>query len=191
VAAVARRDCTHNPFQSPDAGLKPIFLHDIAVHRVGIERAVELAADIVFDRTEERAGGISAVAGECEVFFDQALGGHVHRHKPYFVALALDAEVHHAVAALDILHPQSAELLTAEAVIQQNGEDGAVAHTFKSVSRWRLQQPARLHIAQGRCTAFIAVGHGAFDAVDRIAGDGVVAEVGRGERAPQRRCSRL
>jgi hypothetical protein len=31
-----------------------------------------------------------------------------------------------------------------------------------------------LRIAQGRRAAFIAVGHGALDAIDRIAGDGVV-----------------
>jgi hypothetical protein len=44
----------------------------------------------------------------------------------------------------------------------------------ESVGGRRLEQPARLGIAQSRRAAFIAIGHGALDAVDRIAGDGVV-----------------
>jgi hypothetical protein len=44
VAAVARRECTDNPFQlGANVGLKPVFLHDVAVDRVAIERPVELA----------------------------------------------------------------------------------------------------------------------------------------------------
>jgi hypothetical protein len=35
------------------AFLEPVFLHNVAVDRVGIKRAVELAGDVVFDGTEE------------------------------------------------------------------------------------------------------------------------------------------
>jgi hypothetical protein len=50
------------------------------------------------------------------------------------VALALDPEVHHALATLDIAHPDPAQLLTAHAVIEQGGQDGPVAHTLERVS---------------------------------------------------------
>jgi hypothetical protein len=88
--------------------------------------------------------------------------------------LALDTEVHHVLAALDILYPQLAELLAAHTVIEQGGKDGAISHALNSVGRRYLQQPTRLRITQGRRAAFIAIGHGALDAVDRIAGDGVI-----------------
>jgi hypothetical protein len=53
-------------------------------------------------------------------------------------------------------------------------EEGAVAHALERVGGRGLEQPARLGIAERRSRAFVAGGHGALDAVDRIAGDGVV-----------------
>jgi hypothetical protein len=50
----------------------------------------------------------------------------------------------------------------------------AVAHPLERVGGWRLEQLARLRVAQRRRAALIAVGHRPLDAVDRIAGDGVV-----------------
>ena len=70
------------------------------------------------------------MTGQHQVFFDQALRGHMHRHKAYFVALAFNPEVHYAVAALNVPDPEGAELFTADAVIEQGGEDSAIAHTL-------------------------------------------------------------
>jgi hypothetical protein len=71
VAAVARSECTHNPIQlGADAGLEPVFLDDVAVDRIGIERPVEFASDGVFYRTEKRTGGIVAMSGQRQVLLD-------------------------------------------------------------------------------------------------------------------------
>jgi hypothetical protein len=75
----------------------------VTVDRVGIERAVEFASDVVFNRPKERTCSISSVASDGEVFLGQPLRHYMHWDKTDFVALALDAEAHHALAALDVL----------------------------------------------------------------------------------------
>ena len=57
----------------------------------------------------------------------------MHRHESDFVALPFDAEVYHALAALDVAHPEPAELLAPDAVVKQGGED-ARSRTPLSVS---------------------------------------------------------
>jgi len=57
--------------------------HDIPVDRGGIERPIQLfRRAVVLDRTEERAGTVVAVAGENQVFLDQALCRGVDRNEP-------------------------------------------------------------------------------------------------------------
>jgi len=58
--------------------------------------------------------------------------------------------MYHALTARDIRHPQAAELLAAQAVIEQGRQDGAISHTFKRIGGRRFQQPVCLRIAQRR-----------------------------------------
>jgi len=51
---------------------KRIFANDAFMHCTSVERLVEFAVAIVNRRTEHWAGGISAVAGKAQVFFNQA-----------------------------------------------------------------------------------------------------------------------
>jgi hypothetical protein len=69
------------------------------------------------------------------------------------------------------LSPQ--QLLAANTVIEQGGEDGAIAHALERIDRRRVNQPARLGIAERRRQAFIAIRHWPLHAIDRIAGDGI------------------
>jgi hypothetical protein len=88
------------------------------------------------------------VAGERQVGFDGALRHRMHGHEPGLAALALDPEVHHTLAALDVPDPQPAQLRAAHAVIEQGGQNGAIARALERVCRRRLQQLARLGVAQ-------------------------------------------
>jgi hypothetical protein len=67
-----------------------------------------------------------------------------------FGALTLETKMHHALAALHIAQPEQAQLLAPDAVIEQGGEDCPVAHSPKSVGRWRIEEPPRLGIPKGR-----------------------------------------
>src|SRR6266851_5551342 len=158
---------------SADAGLQAIFAHNILIHRGGIERAVEVAGAVVGDGTEHGAGGIGSVAGERQVFLDQPLREHLDGYEPDLSALALDPKMQHALPALHVLNAQPAELLAADAVIEQGGEDGAIAHALEGIVGRRIEQLTSLRITEGRRAAFVVVGHWPLDAVDRIAGDGV------------------
>src|SRR6516165_5388335 len=163
---------------SADASLKRIFADDILMHRTAVERLVEFARAIVSHRTEHWGGDIRAVAGERQIFLDETLRHGMHGNKPYLVALTLDPEMHHALTALHVTDLQTAELLTANSVIEQGGQNGAITDTFERVSRRRIEQLARLGIAQRRRRAFIAVCHRPLDAIDRIAGHGIaLAEI--------------
>lgn len=51
------------------------------------------------------------MAGQRQIFLDQALRRGTHGHEADLVAFALYAQVHDALAVLDIAHAQPAELL--------------------------------------------------------------------------------
>ena len=82
----------------------------------------------------------------------------MNRHEPDFVALAFDSEVHDALAALHIPWAQRAQLLTADTVIEQDGQYRAVAHAFERIRGRGLKEPPRLRITQGRSAALIVIG---------------------------------
>ncbi len=58
--------------------------------------------------------------------------------------------MHHALAALHVADLQTTGLFAADAMIEQDGKNGAIAHTFQRIGRRRLEQPARLGIAERR-----------------------------------------
>jgi len=57
---------------SADARLTRIFADDVFMHRAAIKRLVQLARAIVGHRTEHWAGDIRAIAGERQIFLDEA-----------------------------------------------------------------------------------------------------------------------
>ena len=65
----------------------------------------------------------------------------MNRHEPDLVPLTLDSEVHDALAALHVAHPQQAQLLTPDAVIEQGGKYGTIPYTLQRVRGRGLQQP--------------------------------------------------
>jgi hypothetical protein len=88
-----------------DAGFEAVFEDDIAVDRCRIEVPVKITCAVVLDGPEQGPVHIAPMAGERQIVLDRAQGGGVHRHKAYLVALALDAEMHDALAALQVFHP--------------------------------------------------------------------------------------
>jgi hypothetical protein len=81
----------------------------------------------------------------------------VNGNEPNLVALAFDAEMHDALAALHIAHPQQAQLFPADAVIEQGGEDRAIPYTLQRVQGRGLQQPPGLCIVSVRPTPWLTV----------------------------------
>ncbi len=117
------------------------------------------------------AGGFKVVGNEAK---RHRLDGEVADLAPF----AMDAEMEHAFAALDVFHFELAELFAAQAMVEQGSEDRAVALSFKRVWRWRIEESPRLVVGECRCRAFVHVCCGALHAVNRIVGDGVLfAEV--------------
>jgi hypothetical protein len=63
-------------------------------------------------------------------------------------------------------------------VIEHSGQNGAIAHALERVLGRRIEQPARLGIAERGRRAFVGLRSRTLDAVDGIVGYGVMlAEV--------------
>jgi hypothetical protein len=58
---------------------------------------------------------------------------------------------------LEVVHPQGAELLAAQPVVEEGGQDGPVAFAFEGVGRGHLQQRPGLAIAQRRRFALVVI----------------------------------
>jgi hypothetical protein len=71
------------------------------------------------------------VAGHRQIFLDEALSRRVNRDETDLVALTLHVEMLHALTVLNIANPQAAKLFAAHTVIEQGGQDRAVAHTLE------------------------------------------------------------
>lgn len=97
------------------------------------------------------------------VLHDQAAHGRVQRHVAGLAALARDLQVRHAAALmLEVLDGQLAQLLAAQCVIQQGGQDGPVSLALERDTVGRIEQRSRLVIAQRRCLALVALDRRAF-----------------------------
>ena len=89
----------------------------------------------------------------------------MNRNKANLVALAVNAKMGDALAALNILDAQPAKLLTPNAVIEQGGQNRPIPFPFERVSGRRIEQCPRLGIAQCWRRAFIGIKGRSFDPI--------------------------
>jgi hypothetical protein len=108
----------------------------------------------VAERPKERACVVPAMAGFAQIFVDQIAGDAVKRNIAYFLALAGHFQVRRAATLmLVVTHPELAQLVAAKAVIEQGSEYGAVPYAFERFFVGRLEQLARLMVAESQgCT---------------------------------------
>ena len=113
------------------------------------------------------------------------------RNETQLAALALHAQVGNAPALLvEILDQELSELLAAQRVKQQYGEDGPVALALEGAGGRRIQQRPGLRVAECRRLAFERVDGRSFYALNRVVVHGialaqVIIERGQGgELAP-------
>jgi hypothetical protein len=159
---------------SVDSRRLGVFSQDAVVHGPVGERPVsEPPPRRVFQGPEQWAVRIFAVAGGAEVIVDALEGERVGWHVAHFAAFPQNAQVGHALAALEVAHAQAAEFLAAQPVVEEGRQDGAVALAFERVGRGHFQEHPGLAIAQHRGFALVAFGLGAFDPAHRVVGDRV------------------
>jgi hypothetical protein len=79
--------------------------------------------------------------------------------------------MHHTLTAVQVAHPQPAEFLAADTLIEQDGQDGAIAYALERILGRRIEELAGLCIAKRRRRTFIGIGGRPLDAVDRVAED--------------------
>jgi hypothetical protein len=92
-----------------DAGFEAVVPDNVPIDGSGIERPGEpFGRSIIPDGPQEGACNVCGVAGKNQVFLDEALSRSVDRHKTHLIPLALDPEMHYALAALDVAHAQPA-----------------------------------------------------------------------------------
>jgi hypothetical protein len=89
----------------------------------------------VLQGPEERPVRVLAVAGGLEVLVDALQGKRVSRHVPHFTPLTQDAQVGHALAALQVAHAQAAQFFAPQPVVEEGGQDRPVAFALEACSR--------------------------------------------------------
>jgi hypothetical protein len=67
----------------------------------------------------------------CQILLDQPLRQRMNGDKPNLAALALNPEMHHALAALHVPQPQQAQLLAPDAVIEEGSQYCAIPNTLQ------------------------------------------------------------
>jgi hypothetical protein len=69
----------------------------------------------------------------------------------------MHAKVEYAFTLLEITDAKLAEFLTAQAVVQERGEDGAIPFALERVSRWSFEEHARLFVTERRCEPLVGI----------------------------------
>jgi hypothetical protein len=72
-----------------------------------------------------------AVFSRLQVLANEPQYRRMDRNEPDLVSLAPDPEVHHPLTALHVFQWEATQLLTADAVIEEGSEDGAVAQPLQ------------------------------------------------------------
>lgn len=123
--------------------------HNVAVEGSRIERPIKFfIGAVVFHWPEEGARLVRAMLSEGQIFLDQPLRRGVSGNEPDLIPFALDAEMRHALTGLQIPNLKAAKFLAADAVIEQGGENGAIAQTFERIGRRSIEQFASLGVAE-------------------------------------------
>ena len=130
-------------------------------------------------RLEQGCVPVAAVGCELEVIAQGRERGRVDRHGPGLRALAADPEVRHAPVLVERSDGEARDLVAAESVVEEDGEECPVAPRLEAAPLRSAEQPACLGVGERRCPAFVRVLHpGPLHARDRILVDGVgVTEV--------------
>ena len=146
-----------------------------AIDPVGRDRGFEPSGAVVADRPEQCAGLVETVPGGVEIVVDQTVRARVQRHVARLTAFAGHLQVRHAFARMaKILDLQLAQFFAPQRMEQQGREDGAVTPALDGVRFGRVEQFARLVVADRRRLAFAAFGSRPLHPFDRIVGDGVL-----------------
>ena len=85
-----------------------------------------------FRGLKERPVRVFAVAGG-QVVVDALQGRRVGRHVPDLAAFAENAQVGHALAALQVAHAQAAQFLATQPVVEKRRQDGPVPLALERV----------------------------------------------------------
>ena len=131
-------------------------LPDELVDAVACERPAGPAG---LGRLEQGCVPVAAVGCELEVIAQGRERGRVDRHGPGFGALAEDPEVRHAPVLVERADGEARDLVAAESVVEEDGEECPVAPRLEAVALRSAEQPAGLGVGERRSPAFVRVLH--------------------------------
>ncbi|MCU0689148.1 MAG: hypothetical protein MUE97_05350, partial [Phycisphaerales bacterium] len=159
VQRVGRRRRPQRVRADLEAQRRRVAPHDLVdrVRRQGLRPAT---APVVMQRPEQRPGVITPVARRLQVLRHTPARGRVQRHVPRLAAFARHRQVHHAAPLLArVLHPQPAQLVMPQRVVQQHRQRRPVALASERPRLRRIQQLARLIVPDRRGLVLVAL-HG-------------------------------
>jgi len=185
IKRVGRRGGPERVGADGKAQFSRISAHEL-INAIGGDRLRSAAFRVVAEWPKQRAGFLAAVSGQLQVIMNEAAGGRMQRHIAGLAAFAGHFQVRHAAPfLLEVFDFQLAQFLAPQRVIEQGGQNRLVAERPQRRSRRRVQQLARLVVAERRGAAFETVVLRPLDAFHRIMGDRVfVAQIieQRGQR---------
>src|SRR5579863_8206331 len=130
-------------------------------------------------RTEEGALFIRAVTAFLQVLLDEVSCDTVERNVTGLLAFAGNPQMPDAAALVgEIPDGEFAELLAAESMVEQGGEDGPISNSFQRFLCRGDEQFAGLVVGECRGLSLFGFAPGALHTLYRIVGDGVfVAQI--------------
>jgi len=99
--------------------------HHVPVHRIAGQGFLQVSIGSSH-RPEKGAFGVGTVPGGVEVVLDQGESFGMHGGVAELPTLAVDGKGHDSSALNEMLDLESAEFCPAQAVVEENGENGAV-----------------------------------------------------------------
>jgi hypothetical protein len=135
-----------------DPGGRRVFRDDTSVNPAAGHRGAEIDAPTL-DRLKERRVRLVRMSGKLQVSGDSFQRRHMHRHKPNFVALAMNANVLDATAVLKVAHFQAAEFFAPQPVIKKNRQNPPVTLSFQRGRIRSIQQQPGLRVADERVSS--------------------------------------
>jgi hypothetical protein len=115
------------------------------------------------------------MSGLLQVITDQIFGDAMERHVARFFSLAGHLKMENAAAlVLEIPHPELAQLLPPESMIEQGRQNRTVPQSFQGSLGWCHEQLTSLVIGNRRRLTFLAFHLGTLHTLDGIMGYGVL-----------------